>query len=225
MIRREFGLRLALVVALGAGLAGCGDAADGGAAGAGGAAGGAGAGAGNAPGSGGGPGAGGAPGFRPGGTPPVKLADVQAFLAAGAYLPENDDNWLCGEVGQIVVGISPHTNSDGTADARICATKSVVDDSNFVTDGPNKGWPVGIAAVKEIYDDPDDRTALTRYAYYTKTNDAWYWYEAAPGAPARAVQAGLSLEPCQSCHRNDELEFVRRANEIDGEGPDGAASP
>lgn len=219
MIRRTFALRSVFVLVLGAGVAGCGDSgdADGSAGGAGGSAGqgaGGGVGAGGGTGGASGAGAGGMPGPQPGGAP-VKLADVEAFLTSGAYLPENDDDWLCGEKGQIVVGISPHTNTDGTSIARICATKSVVDDSNFVATGPTKGWPVGIAAVKEIFDDPGNPDVLSRYAYYTKTKDAWYWYEGSPDLPGEP-DAGLSLMRCESCHDGD-LEFVRKANQIDEE--------
>jgi hypothetical protein len=212
-----------LALALGAGSVGCGDSGDADEV-AGGAGGGAGQGAGQGAGgraaagggaSGAGAGAGGMPGPQPGGAPPAKLADVEAFLTSGAYLPENDANWLCGEKGQIVVGISPHTKTDGTSIARICATKSVADDSNFVATGPNKGWPVGIAAVKEIFDDPSNPDVLLRYAYYTKTKDAWYWYEGFPDRPGEP-DVGLSLAPCETCHRN-ELEFVRKANQIDEE--------
>jgi hypothetical protein len=219
MIREWFGPGLALALAATSGLAACADSGAGtpatGAPATGADAGGSG-GAGNGPGRGQAGAAGGAPTSTTAG-PPTEVAKLQTFLRDGTYKPENNDLWLCGEIGEIVLGISPHTNEDGTARARICATKSLVDDANFER---GKGWPVGIAAVKEIYDDVKDPDKLTRYAYYTKTKDAWFWYEgdlskAVKGEDGRPLE-GLSVTVCQSCHQNGELEFVRKANEIDG---------
>lgn len=226
MIRQSFGPALAAALAVACGLAACGSSDDDGAgapsSGAG--AGGASVGGGNAgspPGSPqkGSAGASGSSGLAEGKVP-TTIAEVQSFLTARGYLPENNGKtWQCGEIGQIVIGVSPHTDEDGTAQARICATNTVVDDSNFVEEGTNKGWPVGIAAVKEIYDNVDNPTLLTRYAYYTKTRDAWFWYEGDLEKPLESDSgrplAGLSIDECQSCHQNGKLEFVRQANKID----------
>lgn len=228
MIRQSFGLALAVALTVTGGLAACGSSdpddgvnapggGGGGAAGAGGVGGGAGGSGPGTPSAGasGGNGAAGAAAVRI----PTTIPEVQAFLAARSYLPQNNGKtWQCGELGQIAAPLSPHTDVDGTAQARICATNSVVDDDNFVEEGPNKGWPVGIAAVKEIYDN-NNPELLTRYAYYTKTRDAWFWYEGDLKRPVESESggplAGLSIDECQSCHQNGDQEFVQKANKID----------
>lgn len=72
-------------------------------------------------------------------------------------------------------------------------------------------WPVGGAAVKELYDDGDN---LTGYAVYKKVADGtdgsnWYWYETNAGSVVADGRGstGAPLTICVSCHSHAE-DFV-----------------
>jgi hypothetical protein len=132
-------------------------------------------------------------------TPPAtNAADVEAWLATGAY-----KSWHCES--------APHPSRDPSPHGinRICSNDLT---SAFSGSGER---PEGSAGVKELYG--TDGTSIVGYATYVKTKaasaggDAWYWYERVPldsMAPhdAKGVVAdGLGTttnakQICVSCH-------------------------
>lgn len=97
--------------------------------------------------------------------PPTNGAEMRTWLAAGHY-----KSWSCEGAAHGPITISPHGMQ------RIC--------SNDMISGHGTGeYPVGAAAVKELYD--ADGKNIVGYAVYRHikagTNgDAWYWYEQVP---------------------------------------------
>lgn len=128
-------------------------------------------------------------------TPPTTgRADLEAWLAAGHYRA-----WHCEPAPHTSRPPSPH----GTD--RIC--------SNDVLSASTAGtFPVGSAAVKELFASPG---APTGYAVYVKLTDgtdgaSWYWYERigarqvadGPGA------SGTARSICVGCHASAPRDFV-----------------
>jgi len=99
-------------------------------------------------------------------TPPMGRANIEAWLAAGAY-----KNWHCESSVHPARDPSPHGYN------RICSNDLIASRAS---------WPRGAAAVKEIFAAlPEAGAALTPtgYAVYLKSNadsaggNNWYWYE------------------------------------------------
>lgn len=132
-------------------------------------------------------------------TPPVTVgADVESWLAAGAYT-----RWHC--------EAAPHASRDPSPHGinRICSNDLA---HGFTGTGER---PEGTAAVKELYDAAGK--TVVGYAVYVKTKaaseggKAWYWYERVPSdsaAPhdAKGVVAdglgatGTANSICVGCH-------------------------
>jgi hypothetical protein len=91
--------------------------------------------------------------------------DVEAWLAEGHY-----KQWACEPEKHAARSPSPHGVN------RIC--------SNDLLSGHGAGeYPVGAAAVKELYaDEGDDIVGIAVYRHVTAgtTGDTWYWYERVP---------------------------------------------
>ena len=143
-------------------------------------------------------------------TPPMGMAAVEAWLAGGAY-----KSWSCESAVHESRSPSPHGFN------RICSNSVI--SSNATSTAP---WPVGAAAVKELWaEEPDasapDAAAVPAtpvgYAVYLKTQGDsasganWYWYERVPldsSAPHDAngvVADGLGASGpaqtiCVACH-------------------------
>lgn len=131
-------------------------------------------------------------------TPPQHGADVEAWLATGAY-----KSWHCES--------APHAGRPPTVHdtTRICSNDAA---STFSGTGER---PIGTAAVKELYDAAGAN--IVGYAVYLKTNAAsagganWYWYERVPltsAAPhdSKGIVAdgyggdGTAHSICVGCH-------------------------
>jgi hypothetical protein len=117
-------------------------------------------------------------------TPPTGSSAVDAWLAQGAYRA-----WRCEPSPHPARSPSPHGTN------RIC--------SNDVLSSHGDGeFPVGAAAVKEIY----DGTAVHGYALYRKVGigggEAWYWYEKVDeSVGADGVgSSGAPKSVCVGCH-------------------------
>lgn len=120
--------------------------------------------------------------------PPEGGDAVEAWLAAGHYL-----DWACEP--------EPHPPRDGSAHDpnRICSNDVL---SGATGSGP---YPVGAAAVKELY---DDEGAIYGYAVSRRVTadaggDGWYWYErigARVPADGRG-DLGAAKVVCVSCHQ------------------------
>jgi hypothetical protein len=132
--------------------------------------------------------------------PPQGAAAVEAWLKKGDY-----EEWQCEAKVHGARSPSPHGFN------RICSNDLI--SSRGSGDG---AWPVGAAAVKELYAAADDDKPVG-YAVYLKTEDDsadganWYWYERVPldsAAPHDAdgvVADGLGDEGpaktiCVGCH-------------------------
>ena len=134
-------------------------------------------------------------------TPPtVGYEGVEAWLTAGSYKA-----WHCEPTPHDPRSPSPHLGRN-----RICSNELLS------TAGPGE-YPVGAAAVKEMYDSAG--TTLNGYAVYLhtkagKTSDTYYWYERVPlssGAPhdqvtgvvADGFGGGMAAPEviCVSCHK------------------------
>jgi hypothetical protein len=137
-------------------------------------------------------------------TPPMGGAAVEAWLAQGVY-----KQWHCESAVHASRSPSVHNFN------RICSNDIV----NANATG-TENWPVGAAAVKELYESASSATPVG-YAVYLKTQaDSaaganWYWYErvpltglqsAAPHDDKTGVVAdglggsGTPLTICVACH-------------------------
>jgi hypothetical protein len=134
-------------------------------------------------------------------TPPMGRAQIEPWLATGAY-----KQWHCESAIHAQRSPSPHGFD------RICSNDAIA--SNATGTGE---WPQGAAAVKELYASATDTTP-NGYAVYLKTQSTsaggsnWYWYERVPlssAAPhdANGVVAdglgsagGPPMQICVGCH-------------------------
>ena len=131
---------------------------------------------------------------------PVGAAAVEAWLAVGSY-----KQWKCEGAVHASRDPSPHGFN------RICSNSEISANA-----GGTAAWPVGAAAVKELYASLD-ATVPVGYAVYAKTNaDSaaganWYWYERVPldsTAPHNAAgvvadgmgNSGTPNSICVGCH-------------------------
>jgi hypothetical protein len=130
-------------------------------------------------------------------TPPQGETNVKAWLAAGYY-----KSWACQPAEHPSRPPSPHSFN------RIC--------SNDLIASGSPPWPVGAAAVKELYNGAADAGGeIFGYAVYLKTADdadggnggSWYWYEDDPpfnpdgGIVADGLGTmGAPMAICVSCH-------------------------
>ena len=130
-------------------------------------------------------------------TPPEGNDALTAWLAAGSYL-----DWHCEAAAHDARSPSPHGQN------RICSNDLL---STYTAEAE---YPVGSAAVKELWDDTD--TSIVGYAVYrhmTAGGDGvdWYWYEIVPSdstAPhdANGIVAdglgdtGPANTICVACH-------------------------
>jgi hypothetical protein len=144
-------------------------------------------------------------------TPGTALEEVQAWLKTGAY-----KKWTCEPHIHTARAPSPHGYN------RICSNTVISSNATSAAD-----WPVGAAAVKELYagledgGSPDAAASPTPvgYAVYLKTKaDSagganWYWYEIVPTDSTAAPHDSTGLVAnnfgvanttaqsiCVSCH-------------------------
>lgn len=116
--------------------------------------------------------------------------DARRWLEAGYY-----QGWHCEPAPHEPRPPSPH------GDNRICSNEAL---STATGDGP---FPVGAAAVKEVF---DGAGAIRLFALYRKVadgtgGDTWYWYEGIGGDTAAN---GEGEDDCTSCHRRADRDFV-----------------
>jgi hypothetical protein len=125
-------------------------------------------------------------------TPPVGGSAVAAWLASGAY-----KSWHCETAVHAARSPSPH-NID-----RVCSNDVIA--NNATGSG---AWPIGAAAVKELYANATD-TVPGGYAVYLKSKaDSagganWYYYGAlaAGGAPVDGMGNDANvMTQCTGCH-------------------------
>jgi hypothetical protein len=126
-------------------------------------------------------------------TPPQGAANVQAWLATGVY-----KNWSCETAAHAARPPSPHGFD------RVCSNAAIAGNA-----AGTAAWPVGAAAVKELFAALTDTTP-GGYAVYLKTADdttaggaVWYWYEQPPGMSPLADglgNSGNAMSICVSCH-------------------------
>lgn len=130
-------------------------------------------------------------------TPPMGREAVEAWLAGGAYR-----SWHCEPSVHEARSPSPHGFN------RICS-------NDLIASTTSGDWPVGAAAVKELYAAAGDTTPVG-YAVYLNTGtgsggDDWYWYERVPldspfphdayGVVADGLgNAGAPMTICVGCH-------------------------
>ena len=142
------------------------------------------------------------PGLGDDQTPPTAGHDaIEAWLTAGSY-----KSWHCEAAPHAPRSPSPHVNMN-----KICA-------NDLLSAGPATGeYPVGAAAVKELYDAAG--TTINGYAVYLHnkagtTSNTFYWYERVPAdskAPHDATTnvvadgfgGGMAAPEtiCVSCHK------------------------
>jgi hypothetical protein len=113
--------------------------------------------------------------------------DARAWLAAGHY-----QSWRCEAAPHAGRPPSPHGRN------RICNNDAL---------RPGAGdFPVGAAAVKEIY----DGSAIVGFAIARKlvagaSGDGWYWYEATPDKVYANSEGAAN---CTACHAGAARDFV-----------------
>ena len=118
--------------------------------------------------------------------------DVLDWIERGFYL-----DWACEE--------APHPARPGSGHSanRICSNAAL---AGF--DGAGS-FPLGAAAVKEIFADDGE---IKQYAVYRKVTaaaggDSWYWFEGASGG-GDVVANGEGDETCTGCHAGAPQDFV-----------------
>lgn len=117
-------------------------------------------------------------------------ADVSQWLAAGYYRA-----WHCEPARRPGRPPSPH------GAARICNN-----DALHAAAAGAGGFPVGAAAVKEIFG--GDRIvsyAVSRKITAGEGGDRWYWYE---GNPDKVYGNGQGVSGCTGCHVQAARDFV-----------------
>ena len=122
--------------------------------------------------------------------PPRGHDDLMTWIAAGHYLA-----WSCED--------APHPARAGSGHGpnRICSNTALV---SFAGGGP---YPVGAAAVKEVF---DSSGGIRLYAVYRKVaaepgGDSWYWYE---GKGDNIIANGEGDGTCTGCHAGAPQDFV-----------------
>jgi hypothetical protein len=124
--------------------------------------------------------------------PPQGAAAIEAWIAQGDY-----KRWHCESAPH--AGRSPSVYGIN----RICSNDVI--SANAASTAP---WPIGAAAVKEVFNAETDREPAG-YSVYAKLADdganqgsGWYWYERFPtGALGSFVVAdGMGVGLCVSCH-------------------------
>jgi hypothetical protein len=121
--------------------------------------------------------------------PPRGTDDVMTWIESGHYLA-----WSC-EVER-----HPPRPGTGHGTNRICSNDTIVGSTG---DGP---FPVGAAAVKEVY----SGDAIGLYAVYLKVDTAaggesWYWFE---GNRSNVIANGEGDATCTGCHSRAPRDFV-----------------
>jgi hypothetical protein len=114
-------------------------------------------------------------------TPPQGSAALEAWIKTGTY-----KMWACEKA---VSRPRPHGAHGRT---RVC--------SNALMSGHREGpFPVGAAAVKELYGHGDDITgyAVSRRVKPGPGGDAWYWYER---TGPNVYEDGVGASGCADCH-------------------------
>jgi hypothetical protein len=123
--------------------------------------------------------------------PPTGAAELEAWLATGKYKA-----WTCEPSVHAARQPSPHGFN------RICSNTAITDNA-----GGTAPWPVGAAAVKEMYQSAT-ATQPMGYAVYLKAAESadgagWYWYERIEAdqiADGRG-DSGPAKRICAGCHK------------------------
>lgn len=121
--------------------------------------------------------------------PPRGSLDITTWIAGGDYL-----EWACESAPHAGRAPSPHGLN------RICSNDALI-----ASTGPGP-FPVGAAAVKEIYD--GERISL--HAVYRKVADGeggatWYWFE---GTADDVIANSEGDGTCVGCHSSAPRDFV-----------------
>jgi hypothetical protein len=120
-------------------------------------------------------------------TPPMGAASLEAWLAQ-----KHHQSWRCETAPQDGQPPSPHGRK------RIC--------SNSVLSAHGSGeYPVGAAAVKELYDGSGAIAgyAVSHHIRAGKDAGSWYWYKRPPGMGVVADgtgDSGSAKDVCVGCH-------------------------
>ena len=122
--------------------------------------------------------------------PPRGSEDAVTWIEAGHYL-----TWACEAEPHPPRGSSPHHRN------RICSNTALA------TSTGTGAYPVGAAAVKEIF---DASGSIAQYALYRKVlagdgGDTWYWFE---GIRGDVPFNGEGESTCTDCHSSAPRDFV-----------------
>jgi hypothetical protein len=122
--------------------------------------------------------------------PPRGATDVLDWIAAGHYT-----GWHC------EAAVHPARPGSGHGPNRICSNDAL---AAATGDGP---FPIGSAAVKEIYKDDGaiDVHAVYRKMDATAGGDSWYWFEGDRGGN---FANGQGDSTCTGCHSAAPRDFV-----------------
>jgi hypothetical protein len=123
--------------------------------------------------------------------PPRGHADVLTWLEAGHYL-----GWACEPDAH------PSRAGSGHGPNRICTN-----DTLLAAAAGTGAFPVGAAAVKEVFDDAGD---IRLFAVYRKLRagtdgNSWYWYE---GLGDHVIANAEGDDTCTDCHARAPRDFV-----------------
>jgi len=122
--------------------------------------------------------------------PPQGSDDLNAWIASGFY-----ESWACEDAPHAPRAPSPHGMN------RICSNDAI---ANATGSDP---YPVGAAAVKELYNASGE---IEQFAVYRKLADGtdgtnWYWFE---GNDRSVAANGTGVGVCVDCHSHAERDFV-----------------
>lgn len=125
-------------------------------------------------------------------SPPTGRAAVEAWLAAGTYKA-----WTCESTVHASREPSPHGFN------RICSNAVIASNASGTA-----SWPVGAAAVKELFESATDVVPIGYSLYLKQDADSaggagWYWYERIDDsiyADGRG-SSGTARSICVGCHQ------------------------
>lgn len=121
--------------------------------------------------------------------PPRGADDVMTWIEAGHY-----NAWSCEAEAH------PPRAGSGHGPNRICSNDALVDATGDV-------FPIGAAAVKEVFDGDGSIAAYAVYRKLTSATggDSWYWFE---GTRDGNVANGPGDSTCTGCHGRAPRDFV-----------------
>lgn len=121
--------------------------------------------------------------------PTNSAAATRQWLEAGFY-----KQWKCEAEPNTKTAGDPAIHAHGVN--RVCVNDKL---AKTPSPGTSGAWPVGVAAVKEVYQGSAIKTLYLEVKVQPNSDggQGWYWYNAAPGSDGTG---GVGRASCTGCH-------------------------